>query len=93
MSITEPSYAVKRRNDKQTGVSRLALRASIRPPVSILAWLGLAFLGLDSESFSIRHVSKQKQIGSLFLHKGTPAIPLSANMHKFPCYQPVKTNK
>ena len=40
MSVTEPSYAVKRRNGLQTGGRRLALRASLRPPVNTLAWLG-----------------------------------------------------
>ena len=37
-SVTVPSNAVKRRNGKQTGGRRLALRASLRPPVSTLAW-------------------------------------------------------
>jgi hypothetical protein len=39
-SVTVKSNAVKRRNGKETGGRRLALRASLRPPVSTLAgWL------------------------------------------------------
>ena len=36
-SVTVPSNAVKRRNGKQTGGRRLALRASLRSPFSTLA--------------------------------------------------------
>ena len=48
MSVIEPSNAVKCRNDKQTEGRRLALRASLRPPVSTLNWLGLVPVSLPT---------------------------------------------
>ena len=46
--VTEPSNAVKRTNGKQTGGRRLVLRASLRPAVSTLAWLGLFQSGFSN---------------------------------------------
>jgi len=40
VSVIEPSFSIKRRNGKQTGGHRLALRASLRPQLEL--WLGLA---------------------------------------------------
>ena len=42
MSVSEPSYAVKRRNDYRTEGRRLALRAGLPPQLEL--WLGLAWL-------------------------------------------------
>ena len=44
MSVTEPSYVLKRRYGYQTGGRRLALRAGLRLPVGTLAWLGRLFI-------------------------------------------------
>ena len=52
-SVTLPSNAVKRRNGKQTGGRRLALRASLRPPVSTLAgWL----IGMDVNGDKTKYI-------------------------------------
>jgi hypothetical protein len=40
VSIIEPSSVVKRRNGQQTGGRQLALRASLRPQLTL--WLGMA---------------------------------------------------
>ena len=54
MSVTEPSYAVKRRNGQQTGGRRLALRASLRPQLTL--WLGLAWLGSSLKVETVAHI-------------------------------------
>ena len=46
MSVSEPSYTVKRRNGYQAEGRRSALRAGLCPHLEL--WLGLAWLGLVS---------------------------------------------
>jgi len=77
--VFEPSFVIKRRNDKQTGGRRLALRASPRPQLELwlggLAWRSGWFRPRPSTSLQLarlveritRYFGEKRLTGAVFL--------------------------